>query len=362
MPHSIRSRKILNPQKFRETELRGTHDHPEKSKKDRNLDKHRKTTTDRIDLMLLEELHRLHLHPLRIILEFLPERLHRLLDFRHPSRRTRSLCRQRPKNRLDQNSHHDNRAPVVRQKTCNRNHHAQQKFTDKTDDRPTELHHAILVFPHRLQSPVFLRSGIKITSQYLLTASFNPAQIENNLSGNPLLRLFPFNSQQIDRPGDKAFRIGFRRKNTRKKLILDRCPLQRQRLRNKILRLAGRKPDPGHKSTTGIFTRRQVFKRFSVVIIEIEMLNPNCLTASRSRRAEMQTEFIEQKRLFPPISKIGLMMNRIRTWIPCPRLQFDRIMPSDLQPSRRLHPVNNLRVALTDQPIRHIRSRTRQST
>src|SRR5690625_6808386 len=56
MPHSIRSRKILNPQKFRETELRGTHDHPEKSKKDRNLDKHRKTTTDRIDLMLLEEL------------------------------------------------------------------------------------------------------------------------------------------------------------------------------------------------------------------------------------------------------------------------------------------------------------------
>ena len=77
MRHGIRLREIFYPKKLRVPQFHRLAKHFKKTKEDRDLNHHRQTTANRINAVLLVELHHLLVHPSWIIFVFVAQ----LLDF-----------------------------------------------------------------------------------------------------------------------------------------------------------------------------------------------------------------------------------------------------------------------------------------
>ena len=95
------------------TQLNGRHQHPVQGKEKRNLNNHRQTTANGIDLVRLVHGHHLLIHLGRIVFKLLFQLGDLGLQFLHVLHRLHTLLGNRPERPFDQTGQQNNRNAVV---------------------------------------------------------------------------------------------------------------------------------------------------------------------------------------------------------------------------------------------------------
>src|SRR5437867_6538803 len=128
MRHGIRLREIFYPKKLRVPQFHRLAKHFKKTKEDRNLNHHRQTTADRINAVLLVQLHHLLVHPSWIVFVFVAQ----LLDFwrerSHLTHGAVGFVLDWPEREFDDGGEGQNRETVIVQPTVQQVHEVEQKL------------------------------------------------------------------------------------------------------------------------------------------------------------------------------------------------------------------------------------------
>ena len=165
MENRIWLRQIVHPEKRAVPKLDGLIEHAVKAEKDRDLNEHRQATAERVDAILLVELHRLLVHPLRIIFVLFAQLVHDGRKLGHLSHRLGRRVLQRPEQRPDDDRHDDDGERVASHPRVERVHHRQQQFADPF--RPAEIHDVGLVVREFCQASKLFRPGVDVESDRL---------------------------------------------------------------------------------------------------------------------------------------------------------------------------------------------------
>ncbi len=142
------------------SKLDGLIEHAVKAEKDRDLNEHRQAAAERIDAILLVELHRLLIHPLRIIFILFAQLVHDRRKLGHLSHRLSRRVLQWPEQRPDDDRHDDDRQRVASHPGVERVHHRKQEFAHPFC--PAEIHDVGLIVREFCQASELFRPGINV--------------------------------------------------------------------------------------------------------------------------------------------------------------------------------------------------------
>src|SRR6266436_4653696 len=130
MRYGVRLRKVLYPKKLCVPQFHCLAKHFEKPEEDWDLNHHRQTAADRINAVLLVELHHLLVHPSRIIFVFVAQLLNFWRERSHLTHRAVGFVLDWPKRELDDGGEGQNREAIVVQPTVQQVHEIEQQLAD----------------------------------------------------------------------------------------------------------------------------------------------------------------------------------------------------------------------------------------
>ena len=214
----------MYPEKRAVTKLDGLIEHAVKAEKDRDLNDHRKAAAERIDAILFVELHRLLIHPLRIIFVLLPELVHDRRKLGHLSHRLGRRILQRPEQRPDDDRHDDDGERIAFHPRVERVHHRQQQFADPF--RPAEIHDVGLIVREFCQASELFWPGVNVESDGLGLSGLQTEawNFDGTLDGFDRWLGHPRSEYSPAWPRPADHRCLLRSQNCREILVAYRCP------------------------------------------------------------------------------------------------------------------------------------------
>src|SRR5450759_4755567 len=158
MRYRVRLRKIFYPKKLFVPQFHRLAKHCEETEEDRDLNHHRQTAANRIDAVLLVELHHLLVHPSWIVFVFFAQLLHFWRKRSHLTHGAVGFVLDWPKRELDDGSEGQNREAVVVQPTVQQVHEIEQQLADYLEH--PEVHDLGLVVRELRQAMIKFRACV----------------------------------------------------------------------------------------------------------------------------------------------------------------------------------------------------------
>src|SRR4029453_15013910 len=222
--YCVRLRKVFYPKKFSVSQFHRLSQHLEKPEKDWDLNHHRQTAANRIDAVLLVELHQLLVHPRRIVLVLLPQLLHFGIERSHLAHRSVCSVLNRPERELDNCGQSENGETVIMQPAVEEVHEVEQKLAD--DLEHSEVHHLGFIVRKLRETMVGFRARLnfKTRAVCLPGLQLKPRHAKRSLDGGQFLigRVI-----DIETPTPHASGFGCKRGHKRgKKLIAHSNPFR----------------------------------------------------------------------------------------------------------------------------------------